>query len=156
MAKKLFPAPTLRLPAARPLALTPLALGALLACIQGDAPQQPPPEQANLAIEGVSVIPMDGERSLSDMTVLVGGGRVVAVRPADEVAVLEGAVRVDGRGRFLIPGLSDMHVHFQEEQALGRFLATGVTGVRAASWPGPISTPQAPSSRACHHRNWPR
>ena len=125
MAKKLFPAPALRLPAARPLALTPLALAALLACNKGDAPQQPPPEQATLAIEGVSVIPMDSQRVLSDMTVLVGGGRVLAVQPSGEAEIPDGATRVDGRGGYLIPGLNDMHVHFQEEQALGRFLATG-------------------------------
>ncbi len=135
MAKKLFPAPALRLPAARPLALTPLALAALLACNKGDAPQQPPPEQATLAIEGVSVIPMDSQRVLSDMTVLVGGGRVLAVQPSGEAEIPDGATRVDGRGGYLIPGLNDMHVHFQEEQALGRFLATGVTGVRVL-WGG--------------------
>ena len=135
MAKKLFPAPALRLPAARPLALTPLALAALLACNKGDAPQQPPPEQATLAIEGVSVIPMDSQRVLSDMTVLVGGGRVLAVQPSGEAEIPDGATRVDGRGRFLVPGLNDMHVHFQEEQSLGRFLATGVTGVRVL-WGG--------------------
>ena len=138
MAKKLFPAPALRLPAARPLALTPLALAALLACNKGDAPQQPPPEQATLAIEGVSVIPMDSQRVLADMTVLVGGGRVLAVQPSGEAEFPDGATRVDGRGRFLIPGLSDMHVHFQKEQALGRFLATGVTGVRVL-WGGPTT-----------------
>ena len=135
MAKKLFPAPALRLPAARPLALTPLALAALLACNKGDAPQQPPPEQATLAIEGVSVIPMDSQRVLSDMTVLVGGGRVLAVQPSGEAEIPDGATRVDGRGGYLIPGLNDMHVHFQEEQALARFLATGVTGVRVL-WGG--------------------
>lgn len=116
-----------------------LALTALVACSQGDAPPQPPPEQATLVIEGVSVIPMDSERVLSDMTVLVGGGRVLAVQSSgeiDESEIPDSATRIDGRGRFLIPGLNDMHVHFQEEQALGRFLATGVTGIRVL-WGGP-------------------
>ena len=134
MAKKPLPCPR-----AKSLALASLVLTPLLACSQGDAPPQPPPEQATLAIEGVSVIPMDSERVLSDMTVLVGGGRVLAVQPTgqtDESEIPDGATRIDGRGRFLIPGLNDMHVHFQEEQALGRFLATGVTGIRVL-WGGP-------------------
>ena len=136
MAKKPLTCPRLT-----SLAPTSLFLTALLACTQGDTPPQPPAEQAVLAIEGVSVIPMDAERVLSDMTVLIGGGRVLAVQPSAEVPesdIPEDATRVDGRGRFLIPGLNDMHVHFQEEQALGRFLATGVTGIRVL-WGGPTT-----------------
>ena len=105
------------------------------ACSQGDGPAASTAEQATLAIEGVSVVPMDGERVFSDVTVLVGNGRVLAIDPSGEVTVPESTTRIDGRGRYLIPGLNDMHVHFQEEQALGRFLATGVTGVRVL-WGG--------------------
>ena len=105
------------------------------ACSQGDGPEASTAEQATLAIEGVSVVPMDSERVFSDVTVLVGNGRVLAIGPSGEVSVPESATRVDGRGRYLIPGLNDMHVHFQEELALGRFLATGVTGVRVL-WGG--------------------
>ena len=106
------------------------------ACSAEDAATRPSIDQATLAIEGVSVIPMDGERSLPDMTVLIGGGRVLAVRPSAEADVPVGATCVDGRDRFLIPGLNDMHVHFQDSSALGRFLATGVTGIRVL-WGGP-------------------
>ncbi len=118
-----------------------LAVAAPIACNQNDGPPAQPTEQATLVIEGVSVIPMDTERILPDMTVLIGGGRVLAVQPsteAEDAAIPAGATRVDGRGRFLIPGLNDMHVHFQEEQALGRFLATGVTGIRVL-WGGPTT-----------------
>ena len=116
--------------------ITLLVIASLIsACAEGDGPPASPGEHATLAVEFVSVVPMDGERVLPDMTVLIGGGRVVAMGPADDVAVPEGALRVNGRGRFLIPGLNDMHVHFQEEQALVRFVATGVTGVRVL-WGG--------------------
>jgi len=118
-----------------------LAVAAPIACNQSDGPPAQPTEQATLVIEGVSVIPMDTERILPDMTVLIGGGRVLAVQPsteAEDAAIPAGATRVDGRGRFVIPGLNDMHVHFQEEQALGRFLATGVTGIRVL-WGGPTT-----------------
>jgi len=118
-----------------------LAVAAPIACNQSDGPPAQPTEQATLVIEGVSVIPMDTERILPDMTVLIGGGRVLAVQPsteAEDAAIPADATRVDGRGRFLIPGLNDMHVHFQEEQVLGRFLATGVTGIRVL-WGGPTT-----------------
>ncbi|WP_425153562.1 amidohydrolase family protein [Candidatus Palauibacter sp.] len=107
------------------------ALAPLLACHPGDV--SPPPGEATLAIDGVSVIPMGGERVLTGMAVLVGGGRVLAVRASADADIPDSAVRVEGRDRFLIPGLNDMHVHFREKQALGRFLATGVTGVRILS-----------------------
>ena len=118
---------------------------------------------------------MDSERSLPDMTVLIGGGRVLAVRPsaeADEADIPAGATRVDGRGRFLIPGLNDMHVHFQDSSALGRFVATGVTGIRVL-WggltdpglPRPHRARRARRARhphgghdhrgACRPRRWP-
>ncbi len=116
---------------------TLIAVGVLsvAACDPEDARTSPP---ATLAIESVTVIPMDGEQALGDMTVLVGDGHVLAVQPAGEADadIPDGAVRVDGRGRFLIPGLNDMHVHFQDSSALGRFIATGVTGVRVL-WGGP-------------------
>jgi imidazolonepropionase-like amidohydrolase len=84
-----------------------------------------------VAIERVSVIPMDGERVLTDMTVVVDEGRVRAMGQGDRIATPAGATRVDGRGRFLIPGLWDMHVHFEgTPEILGMFLATGVTGAR--------------------------
>ncbi len=87
-------------------------------------------ESSTLAIEHVSVIPMDGERVLSDMTVIVDAGRVLAIGRADEITVPAGATRIDGQGRFLIPGLWDMHAHFQRPELLRMFLATGVTGAR--------------------------
>ena len=106
-------------------------LTAFLAC--APAGVSPPAARATLAIEGVSVIPMDSERVVAGVTVLIGGRRVLAVRSSADATVPEDAIRVDGLGRFLIPGLNDMHVHFREERALARFLATGVTGVRILS-----------------------
>ena len=151
-----------------------VAASSVAACGPDDARTGPPADQATLAIESVTVIPMDGEQVLGDMTVLVGDGRVLAVQPAGEAEadIPDGAVRVDGRGRFLIPGLNDMHVHFQDSSALGRFIATGVTGVRvlwggphrrstsatgspAASSPGRTSTRPGRSSRGCLRPHWP-
>lgn len=77
---------------------------------QEGAPAGPPPEEV-VAFVGVDVVPMDAERVLADHTVIVRGDRIVEVGPADEVAVPEGAVRIEGEGRWLAPGLAEMHGH---------------------------------------------
>jgi len=110
------------------------ALSSLAACAR-PAPPPPPtaptPVTATFAFVGVSVIPMDRERVLADQTVLIGGGRIVAVGPADRLTVPAGAETIDGRGKFLIPGLADMHVHLLEGAAdLPLFVAYGVTTIR--------------------------
>ena len=64
-----------------------------------------------IAFVDVAVVPMDQEVVLADQTVLVQGGRITAMGPARRVRIPAGAVRIDGRGKYLIPGLSDMHAH---------------------------------------------
>jgi imidazolonepropionase-like amidohydrolase len=63
----------------------------------------------------VTVIPMDRERTLSNHTVIVVGRKIVALGPSSKVKVPAGALRIDGRGRYLIPALCDMHVHMLGE-----------------------------------------
>ena len=91
------------------------------------------------AFVGVSVVPMDRERVVENQTVVVRDGRIVEVGPADKIKAPAGAVRIDGRGKFLMPGLADMHAHlFPGEgtandlaaQQLTLYLANGVTTVR--------------------------
>ena len=83
-----------------------------------------------LAIEHVSVLPMDSETVLADRTVIVADGRITALGPGSEIPVPEGAQRIDGRERFLMPGLADMHVHVLDENDLYLFVANGVTTIR--------------------------
>lgn len=83
------------------------------------------------AFFNVNVIPMDSEQVLENQTVIVEGDRIVAVGPADEITVPENAVVVDGTGKYLIPGLADMHFHgWSRRQALTLALAYGVTTIR--------------------------
>lgn len=63
----------------------------------------------------VAVVPMDRERVLPDHTVVVANGRITALGPAPEVKVPQDAVRIDARSRYLLPALSDMHVHVEGE-----------------------------------------
>jgi imidazolonepropionase-like amidohydrolase len=80
------------------------------------------------AFVDVNVVPMDTERVLEHHTVLVRDGRIVAV--GKEVALPDDAVRIDGRGRYLMPGLADMHAHNWYAQEHLLFLANGVTTIR--------------------------
>ena len=100
-----------------------------------------PVPSATLAVVGVTVLPMTTETdALVDQTVLVDGDRIVAVGPAASTPVPPGVTRVDGKGRWLMPGLADMHLHLQQgtgavDDAAGRqlrlLLANGVTTARA-------------------------
>lgn len=77
-----------------------------------------------------TVVPMDAERVLADHSVVVHGDRIEALGPSDALAVPEGARVVDAGGRWLMPGLTDMHVHSWAESEQTLFLAHGVTSVR--------------------------
>src|SRR5687767_7609378 len=103
------------------------ALLLLLASIQSA-----PPAGA-LAITRVTVVDASDSAPRLEQTVVIRGNRIVAVGPARSVAVPRGARVVDGRGKFLVPGFWDMHVHTTVpggRDLLGLYLANGVTGVR--------------------------
>lgn len=92
------------------------------------------------AFVGVNVIPMDRERVLTDQTVIVANGAIAAIGEASRVKVPKGAAVVDGKGRYLIPGLVDMHTHLLSDadefpdsiapDELRVMVANGVTTVR--------------------------
>jgi len=96
----------------------------------------------SLAITHVTVIPMRGDTVMRDATVVVRDGRIAALGPAGGTTVPAGARRIDGRGRYLIPGLADMHVHLYADGGvpdsvapyeLGVMVANGVTTARIMS-----------------------
>lgn len=88
----------------------------------------------------VSVVPMDRERVLSRQTVVVRDGRIVALGAVGRTSVPAGATRIDGRGKFLMPGLSDCHAHnVGNGTGLFAYLANGVTTVRDMHGGGPAS-----------------
>jgi Amidohydrolase family len=89
-------------------------------------------ETRSLAIEHVTVIDVVSGTSAPDMTVLVTGNRIARVVASAAFVPPAKARRIDGHGKFLIPGLWDMHVHLGNatEAALPMFVASGITGVR--------------------------
>lgn len=70
------------------------------------------------AITDVTVIPADTDEVLTHRTVLVRDGRIAEVVAAGAEALPEGAVRIDGSGKFLVPGFVDAHVHLATEGAI--------------------------------------
>jgi imidazolonepropionase-like amidohydrolase len=83
-----------------------------------------------IAFEGVSVIPMDTERVVGGQTVVVDGDRISWIGPEAEAQLPAGAQRVAGRGKYLMPGLADMHCHPYAQDDLLLLVTHGVTTIR--------------------------
>ena len=110
----------------------------LLACSPLNTPAVARQKSQEVAFVNVNVVPMDSERVLTGQTVVVRGDQIVAVGPASKVKVPAGALRIDGKGKYLMPGLAEMHGHIPPPQApkeyveavLFMYVANGVTTVR--------------------------
>ena len=88
---------------------------------------------SKIAITHVTVIDVRAGTIRKDMTVLIVGDRISAVRAAKEKERLptKEIEVIDGRGKYLIPGLWDMHAHSDgDDRALRLFIAYGITGIR--------------------------
>jgi imidazolonepropionase-like amidohydrolase len=90
-----------------------------------------------VAFESVSLLPMDQDRILDSQTVIVRGDRIAEIGPAGQVQVPAGAQRVDGRGKYLMPGIAEMHAHVPSaddpmlETDLALYVLNGATTIRA-------------------------
>jgi hypothetical protein len=82
---------------------------------------------------------MDRERTIADQTVIVRDGRIAEIGPRARVTVPEGAMRIDGSGKYLMPGLAEMHAHVPPQQSVTDaqirdimflYVANGVTTIR--------------------------
>jgi hypothetical protein len=88
-------------------------------------------QESSLTMTHVTVIDMTGAPPKPDRTVVISGNRIVRIGNAKRIQPPPGSRIVDGTGKFLIPGLWDMHAHFTEvERTFPMFVANGVTGVR--------------------------
>jgi imidazolonepropionase-like amidohydrolase len=86
-----------------------------------------------LVIQGGSVIDTRTGGALEDRTVIIADGRITRVGPGKEVSIPPDAKIVDARGRWILPGLIDMHVHRAGRPdlvSLALYVANGVTSVR--------------------------
>ncbi len=99
------------------------------------------------AFINVNVVPMDAPRVDAGQKVIVQNGVITAIGPSAEINVPAGALKIDGAGQYLIPGLAEMHGHNpppgSSEEAVARtyflYLANGVTVVRSMlGWDGQL------------------
>ena len=97
------------------------------------AVQEPASKPNPLVLTHVTLIDMTGAPPKPDMTVIISGNRIARVGKTSQVPLPKFADVVDANGRFLIPGLWDMHIHWYDREYLPLFLANGVTGVRIMS-----------------------
>ncbi|HYU53761.1 MAG TPA: hypothetical protein VEK37_12500, partial [Gemmatimonadaceae bacterium] len=96
--------PLMRIPA--------LSLLTLLAVpLLGRAQNRAGTSAVSFAFTHVTVIDMTGAPPQADMTVVVTGNRIATLGPSRVVRIPKGGITLDATGKFLIPGLWDMHVH---------------------------------------------
>src|SRR5438067_12089606 len=109
---------------------------ALLPCLGASTSQplaKPAPPREVSAIVYVTVIDCAAGMAVPNQTVVFDGDRITAAGAADTVAPPPGARTVDGTGKFLIPGLWDMHAHVLwtgMDSFFPLMIANGVTAVR--------------------------
>jgi parallel beta-helix repeat protein len=112
-------------------ALPILLLAACVSLPQGGSITEP----VSLAFTRVNVVAVESGRVLPEQTVLIAGNRIAAVGPSARMRIPPGTQVVGAQGRYLIPGLWDMHVHSSSDRItratmLPMYVANGVTGVR--------------------------
>lgn len=96
------------------------------------------PVPSSFAITDVTVIPMDSDRVLPAQTVIVRAGRIESIGPARSATIPRDAITIDGRGRYLMPGLAEMHAHVPPQPDAGQwardvlflYAANGITFAR--------------------------
>jgi Amidohydrolase family len=116
----------------------------LLACWPPLAQSQPNPKTPHsLLLEHVTVIDSTGSDPRPNMSVLIEGDKIKSIFSSRQSNSVDGALIVDARGKFLIAGLWDMHVHTlsqnEPERFFPLFIANGVTGIRDMGGDIPLS-----------------
>ncbi len=122
-------------------AIALLLTGLLAAGVSALAAQGTDAPPGTYAFVGVHVLSMTGAGVLEDQTVVVERDRITRVGPSGDVEVPPGATRIEGEGRYLMPGLAEMHAHVppvqngrppQEalEDILFLYVANGITTIR--------------------------
>jgi imidazolonepropionase-like amidohydrolase len=104
-------------------------------------PSDRAPTTTRTALLHVTVVDPSNGTETADRAVVFEGDRIVAVVASDALPATPPTRTIDGRGKFVIPGLWDMHVHFSDPPSPPLFIANGVTGVRVM-WGNPQFGPK--------------
>ncbi|HYL74286.1 MAG TPA: amidohydrolase family protein [Bryobacteraceae bacterium] len=89
-----------------------------------------PPTKRPIAIIGATLVDGTGGAPVTDSAVLIDRGRITAAGPRSKVKIPRNAERIDARGKTVLPGLWDMHAHFEQGEWGPIYVAAGVTTVR--------------------------
>lgn len=87
--------------------------------------------------EHVNILPMTSEIVLYDYSVIVTDGKIQNIGRANNISIPKSATIINGSGKYLMPGLADMHTHIMAEDDMDLYLANGITMVRNM-WGGPF------------------
>ena len=97
--------------------------------------------ESTVVIECCNLFDSESGTMLPDQTIMIQGSRITHIAGKDRVPVIpDGATRIDGRGKFAVPGLIDAHVHVVHvldfahvtgDEVLPLYLAAGVTSIRS-------------------------
>jgi imidazolonepropionase-like amidohydrolase len=114
---------------------------ALAALASAPLTAQTTPQEPVTAFVDVTVVPLDRDGTVERQTVIVRGEKIVSVGPANRARIPANATRIDGRGKFLMPGLAEMHAHVVGPQNANHetvnrdimflYVANGITSIRA-------------------------
>lgn len=123
---------------------------ALIAALLGDAASaRAETVREGLVLDGVTVVDVRTGRLARGRAVVIAGGRIAKIARAGSVSAAGAARRVDGRGRFVVPGFNDMHAHnlntASPETSLPLMLASGITGFRQMAPALPTGRPPLPA-----------
>lgn len=110
------------------------------------APPSVDASYGDILITGVNVIEVDSGKTIEAQTVAISNGRINYVGAADRAPSMPSAIRISGQGKFLIPGLWDMHVHtisLSPQLHFPLLIANGITHIRdmgdGCSWRSDIT-----------------
>ncbi|MEQ8423306.1 MAG: amidohydrolase family protein [Cyclobacteriaceae bacterium] len=99
--------------------------------------KQPDSKNPQWVFQSVNVIPMDQDRVLENQDVVVSEGKILAIGETGKIEFAPNATVIDGKGKYLIPGLAEMHAHVPPvddiepmKEVLSLFLANGITTIR--------------------------
>lgn len=114
------------------LMLFPAVCIIALAHVSLSAGTRPSQVEADAAIVGATLIDLRTGRSSPDTTIVIRGGRILSVGPSSSIHIPDGVRPVQAKGRWVIPGLIDMHVHLSTVATVPTelYVVNGVTAVR--------------------------
>lgn len=114
-----------------------LIIALLVSYVFAFAQQPVDSRQQEIVFHQVNVIPMDSEQVMENQTVVVKDGRITVISDTKEVKYSEDAMVIDAKGKYLIPGLAEMHAHVPPvddlepmKEVLLLFVTNGITTIR--------------------------